>query len=567
MFTKIQALLGRCARWLLGCALRYWPEETRPWGMALAAEIDETANAFETVRWSLGGIMFFGGSVLSSAWKWLRLPVGVPLPGGDGGGPVVRLFPRRSRLFTAGVLTVVALLLLLPECRDAISTVRASWTDFQQSPSDQRALEKLAAHAEKENDAATLAFVALSMNDPEGTPELSRRRFKALADRAVLLNPQFVWIYGGETHWPTYVPAAEGTLERLQASDPGNAVPDLLAADALVESRTRAISDRRPLTNAEIETLLSGDSKWMSLMERPFTAPRYDSYFQRHYELTRDVWNRERYLSPTVVLSGLRYHAIPNMLNMRSFSEFKIHEAQKAFVAHDLRQAESLLNEVDAFGDRMVSGSETKLEKLIGMSLAQNASRELSALYASEGNAENAQRFHVRVQQFDERFRGMWQGSDPESIARAQTFRKLGIMMQVLGSLAIIAAFAALTGIMLLELWPARFSNQKKLGWRGLCWAADFAPATLLVASGAFLLSFLPFARALAEYRSSSHVVYDLVPIEEALWSLVAVPRYLNSAVGGVAIWASVTGLLAALAVFIVAGSFYRARRVQAKHI
>jgi hypothetical protein len=56
---------ARLARWLLDCALRHWPEETRPWGLALAAEIDETTSAFETVRWSLGGMMFFARAVLS----------------------------------------------------------------------------------------------------------------------------------------------------------------------------------------------------------------------------------------------------------------------------------------------------------------------------------------------------------------------------------------------------------------------------------------------------------------------------------------------------------------------
>jgi hypothetical protein len=58
---------ARFARWALGCAVRHWPEENRAWGAALAAEIDETASAFETVQWALGGIIFFTRSVLSSS--------------------------------------------------------------------------------------------------------------------------------------------------------------------------------------------------------------------------------------------------------------------------------------------------------------------------------------------------------------------------------------------------------------------------------------------------------------------------------------------------------------------
>jgi len=75
---------ARFARWLLEWAVRHWPEETRPWGLALAAEIDETASAFETVRWSLGGIMLFARSVLSCAWAWMKLPAGGSLPGARG---------------------------------------------------------------------------------------------------------------------------------------------------------------------------------------------------------------------------------------------------------------------------------------------------------------------------------------------------------------------------------------------------------------------------------------------------------------------------------------------------
>src|SRR5437762_6552931 len=123
----------------------------KSWGLALAAEIDETASALETVRWSLGGIMLFARSVLSGAWAWMKLPAGGSLPGASGPqGP--SLLPKRSRVFTVAILATAALLLFLPVGREAIRTVRASWQGFQESASDQRTLEELAARAEKEQD-------------------------------------------------------------------------------------------------------------------------------------------------------------------------------------------------------------------------------------------------------------------------------------------------------------------------------------------------------------------------------------------------------------------------------
>jgi hypothetical protein len=118
--------------------------------------------------------MFFTRSVLSS-------PEGPPL------------LPRRSRLFTVAVLAVAALLLILPEGREAIRTVRASWQEYEQSDSDARTLEKLAARAEKEKDASMLAFVALSTGD--------LKRSEVLTDLAVALNPQLFWVFG--SHRPS----------------------------------------------------------------------------------------------------------------------------------------------------------------------------------------------------------------------------------------------------------------------------------------------------------------------------------------------------------------------------
>src|SRR5580704_19090060 len=104
MSAQENSVTARFARWVLGCAVRHWPEENRAWGLALAAEIDETASAFETVRWSLGGIMFFTRSVLSSVWAWMKLPAGGFLSGGTDGPEGPSLLPKRSRIFTAAVL-------------------------------------------------------------------------------------------------------------------------------------------------------------------------------------------------------------------------------------------------------------------------------------------------------------------------------------------------------------------------------------------------------------------------------------------------------------------------------
>ena len=501
--------------------------------------------------------MLFARSMLSSAWKWMKLPAGGSLSGGAGGPEPSSPLPKRSRVFTAAVVSVAVLLLALPEGREAIRTVRASWQEYRQSDSDARTLEKLAAHAEKEKDANTLAFVALSTGDT--------KRAEELTERAVALDPQLVWIYGSKNHsWPSFEPPKAEWLARLQAADPDNAVPYLLEAYQVAGADV----EKRYLGHGPKDTdfvVVESNSKWMELMERAYRSPRYDSYFQRHLQLTRTVWNRDKNLSPVVVLSGLWSHAIPSLLNLRIFAEVKIHEAQKARAAGDLKLAESLLNQVDTFGARMADGSETDIEKLIAWVVSQGADKELAALYSSAGRTEDERRVTARLDQMEERFKEKRLANNPSRGARTQTFRREAMLVEGFGILCVVAAFAALAGILLLELWPREIRDTKTIWRRVACWATDYAPAILLVACGAFLVSFLPFQRVFEEYRASKSGLSDREPLMQAMWGLLEIPRYLTGTNASVSTWTFVTVALSALLVFVLARGFYRMRRAVAK--
>jgi hypothetical protein len=548
--------VARFARWLLGCAVRHWPEENRVWGLALAAEVDETANAFETVRWSLGGIMLFTRSVLSSAWAWMKLPAGSSLSGGANGPDGPSLLTKRSRVFTAVVLAAAAMLLILPEGREAIRTVRSSWRGYELSGSDARMLDELAARAEKEKDAGTLAFAALST--------LDRTRGAAWTERAVALDPQFIWVYGARNHGPKMDPPKEEWLARLRAADPGNSVPELLTADALAQPRLAPLYEHG-VKNEGPRQLLASDPTWMAMMERASAAPRYDSYFQRHYQLARTVWNRERNLPPTVVLYGMWQHALPNLLNIRTYSEIEIQEAQKARESGDSKRAKSLLGAVDAFGMRMADANGPEIEKLIGLAIARNANKEMAKHYQVPGGTEDAQRMAKRLEQIEGHVQEVRLTLNLSRNARAQAFRREAFFVQAFGTLGVIAVFAALAGILLLELWPGGMRNAKTIWWRAACWAADYAPATLLVACGAFLVSFLPFQSAFEEYRTSNFLLGDEQVLTDAMWSLFEIPSYVVGVDAAVEFWSFVTIALSALLLVVLSRGFYRLRRAAAR--
>jgi hypothetical protein len=544
--------MARFARWMLDSAVRYWPEKNRAWGQALAAEIDETASAFETVRWSMGGIMLFTRSVLSSIWAWMKLPAGGFLSGGTDGPEGPSLLPKRSRIFTAAVLAAAALLLILPEGREAIRTVRSSWQNFQQTGSDVHKLNELAARAKKEKDAGTLAFVALSTEDP--------KRATAFVEQAVSLDPQYVWVYAAANRRIGASSSPTDWLAQLQAADPGNAVPYLIAADATVEPQIHEmLMDGAPI--GAKEKFLENDRKWVALMEQAFTAPRYDSYFQKHSQLTRTVWTREHTLTPSIAVVSLWRHEMPSLLHIKIFSQIKIDDAKKARAAGDLEGAAKSLSEVEAFGVRMADSGGPKIEQMIALSLARSANREMVDLYSNADRSDDAAKAVAQREKIEARLEALRWGSDPDAQARAQRFQREGTIVQVSVILGFLSGLTAMAGILWMELHPAERMKEWAILRRMSCWAADFAPAAFLAATGVFILSFLPYQRAIAEYRSSNYNVIDKDRLMDALWSLISFPEALLGVDAAVAFWALVTIALSALLFLVLARGFYRMRR------
>src|SRR5260370_33578666 len=79
MIAPKQSLPFRFAHFSLQLALRLWPEESRGWGQALAAEFEEIEDPLEALHWALGGLMLFARASTSHFLAWLKLPAGSPL--------------------------------------------------------------------------------------------------------------------------------------------------------------------------------------------------------------------------------------------------------------------------------------------------------------------------------------------------------------------------------------------------------------------------------------------------------------------------------------------------------
>jgi hypothetical protein len=539
----------------LQLALRLWPEESRDWGHAVAAELDEIEKPFEALQWALGGLVLFARASASQFLAWLKLPAGSRLSSTSLlPGSTSPILPKRSRLFTGAILLATAVVLFLPQSREAVSTVRASWNGFRGYDSDLRDLQNLAARAEKENDARTLAFVALATPDPD--------REKTLADRAVAIDPSLTWIYASRSGHPEYTPPSKDGLARLLAADPDNAFPELIAARVISEPLFQGLISYHSPTEKEIETIHVANPEWMAHMERAFRAPRYDGYFDRHWQLTREVWNHHPDLSASVIFNSLWAHSLPDVRSIRNYGNYLVRNAQEASAAGDVADAENLLKRVDDFGRRMFDQGQSDSERLVGLSLSHQGTTQLRSLYQTHGNEREGQQAAQRLQEIDARIDGRVHSFQSLGPAQFRAFDRRAVFVQLSAALAVLFAISAALSLLALELRFVRPGRRIMQLLHALCIAADWAPLALLIGCVALLWLFQPYAQILRSARSltSASAAWRSLHFE-GLFTLASTLGALEQPFTPVRFWQSFICGLVALALFILVRGLFRLKR------
>jgi hypothetical protein len=539
----------------LQLALRLWPEESRDWGHALAAELYEIEKPFEALQWALGGLMLFSSATASHFLAWLKLPAGSRLAAASlpiGTNPPT--LPKRSRLFTAAILVATAVVLFFPQGREAISTVRASWNGYRGYSSDVRALRNLAVRAEKERDAHTLAFVALA------TPDADRAMM--LADHAVAINPSLTWIYASSTGHPEFTPQSKERLTRLLAADPDNAFSDLLAARTISEPLFRQLIFRHSPTEKEFEAALAANPEWLAHMDRAFRAPRYDSYFNRHWQLTREVWNRDPDLSASVIFISLWTHKLPDMASIRSYGTLLVHNAQEAAAAGRLDEAQSLLVRVGEFGRHMSDQGESDFERMAGLSVSHQALAEMRNLYQTRGMDRQSQEAAWHLRDVDDHIERLHHSFQLPSPWQMRAFDRRALLVQLSAALAMLFAIAAALSLIILELPLAKPGHQRIWLRRTISAAADWAPAALLIGCVALLWLFQPYAQILRSARTldSASAAWHSMHFE-GLFTLSSTLGVLEGPFTPVHFWQALICALVALGFFVLVRGFLRYKR------
>jgi hypothetical protein len=338
-------------------------------------------------------------------------------------------------------------------------------------------------------------------------------------------------------------------LARLRAYDPGNAFTHLTAADAIAHPRYRAMLAHRTPAPQEIESTLANDPQWMAQMESALRAPRYDTYVRKHWELICYEWDRDPALSPAIIGHGLWSHRIPDLQNLQIFTKIEIQHAQQALSEGHPEQAGNILQEVDGFAGRMVEQAGSNFERQVAIGISRQATQELRNLYSATGREREASMASTRLQEIESRQQAF---SSISYMAEPDSFRWKAILFQACAILLFVCGVTVAISFFILELRPRFFPQRGAVWQRILCRTADYAPASFLILTFAFLVAFLPIARLFAQYRSRGASIETFREISGTLWGLEEVPERLQFIFDPAFFWWLVTTALIILAALLL---------------
>lgn len=551
----LSALLGRII-------VRLWPEETKQWGLAFAAELPEISTPRASFQWVMGGLMLLTREWWRSFFKGFARPIGVP-----AGSPLENFVknssrvPRTPRIVTALLLLASTAILLHPDVRScvrlsmrSISTGSDDGNSVNWRPSRWDSVKRLRKEAQTNRDPKLLALLSLLSTDAKERLELS--------DAAIRKDPSLTWLdfeqIRSEQHVPDGLP--QGRMQRLQMWDPENAVlRELTARDAAYRSGTEwgsvswpkfPYSGKGGLLHAEESP--SPDAQWLSAMDAVFVAPKYGAYGTQEFDLIRDVTQRYGIHDPDISLYILAAHHLPNLLNLRSYNNWLLNQSEKKEHAGDRIGALADARKALSFSQRMWLGGRTSaIEALIADSLGIKAGERLQALLQEQGQTNEASLVAFQLAEWNAdidrvRFSRGISRAGPQAAEWAGT--------TILLATIIILFTGFVSCISLLVLWLKRTAvdaHSRVLAC--LSWALDAAPIVLLGACSVVYLAYQPFARTYSAYFSARQPISDFQGLFDAgsVTHVLATP--ITQMMDPVLLWTVTTvglSLLAALLVF-----------------
>lgn len=380
-----------------------------------------------------------------------------------------------------------------------------------------------AQQAQQKGDAEALAFAALYTPDREES-------FR-LAEQAVAKDPKLSWVYyhvakknlhSWEAPEPAVAKRFQDWIQKLEAFDPDNAVPSILRAE-LIRAESEASTKWPyiiPTDQKSLEFPLQHPD-WLAAMDRAFDRPRYDSYSVRRFELERRLWARQGWARPGVVVPSLWFYPIPDLLNLRSYTNFRVfYRGRQAEQAGRREEALGHYYAATNFANRMRLGGNSLIEELIGMALDRLASEPLQAALEKAGRKQEALSVSQRLADYDRVWGKPKVGRDP---LRSSSNRLWSALQMAIFSLLVVL-FAAVTLVSVLYVNAKRWIRPEKRGhlYALVTVLENYAPILLFASCLALYLIYAPYAQNFHFYMTATGPIRSLEPIGLNVYPLIS---------------------------------------------
>jgi hypothetical protein len=381
----LEAPLRQAATVLLESAIRIAPPDTREWGEAMRGELSYVETPWAGFMWALGG-----ASVMVK-----RALVSLLIPGRRGGiAPGDELFAKHVSLrgvaLAVGAGCVLAGLLFFasPPFRQAFQVALRPWSYmFQIAARDfQPGFEALARRAEARHDPEGLAFCAMRLRSP--------RESARLAEEAVRLDPNLLWVCAVVALRHPKVPEVGQWVEKLEREDPRNALLPLIAAESIERAHFRPGGWWHPTKEQQ--------QAWQNAMAAAFQSPKFDDYLDRVAALNRKVVPRYGFYDPYEVESRDELDLPPWAFeNSARFAKSLLHSGAEHEARSDLKGARDKYWAVARYGQVIDSQGRTAFEHWAGTALQAMAYKQLQASCEKGGNQMEATLFGYLAAKFD----------------------------------------------------------------------------------------------------------------------------------------------------------------------
>lgn len=431
----LEAQVRETATTILKYAIRLAPPDTRDWGQAMMSELGYVKGDWEGALWALGSSGVLARQTLVSAL----------VPGSHGYVPDGGLFAksasvRKAALAIGGGCVLVALLFFAsPPFRQAFQVALASWSPAGRPAAAkfQRGLADIARRAEAQHDAEGLAFCAVRTDDSRASVRL--------AEEAVRLDPNLIWVYAIVSMRHPGLPSTETWIGKLLGWDPHNALLYLIKAESAAGDAERR-GGAWPRSKEQ-------EQAWQKAMTAAFQSPQFDDYLDRVAPITRRAVARYGFYHPYEVTSRDQTDLpVQTFENSENYARLLLQSGAALEANGERKGARDRYWTVAHFGQVIDSYARTDLERRMGASLQVMAYRQLQTSFQKQGNQAEAALFGYLAAKFEP------VKAEPAMFPTAATFGRetsernaavvgiSGLMIVVFCGLALVAALILMAG-------------------------------------------------------------------------------------------------------------------------